>query len=170
MVTSVSAFEIPQYNNNLNAGNRFVIIPVMTPQKIAESSSALPGIQFGKPFSVLSLAPQRHAKNYFSSSMNFEKTQNTQFSGTVIGVIIDQGTAENIANEFLKKWLSPYNPDDFQLASAQLVANGHGGKEYRFKWTSKPVDIRIQWTITVSVDASTGAITGFGKTGFEISH
>ena len=102
--------------------------------------------------------------------MNFEKTQNTHFSGTVIGAIIDQDTAENIAIEFLKKWLSPFNPDDFQLSSAQLAANGYGGKEYRFIWTLKPVDKRIQWTITVSVDANTGGITDFGKTGFDVSH
>jgi hypothetical protein len=104
--------------------------------------------------------------------MNFGKIQSqaansypnaNRFLGTVIGTIIDQQTAENNAIAYLKDHLSPYNSDDYELSSVQLVDNGNRGREYRFEWSLKPNEKQTQGTLTVSVDAKTGSVTKVGQ-------
>ena len=129
------------------------------------------------------LPPSRSLTQYASiaggsqkSTMNFGKIQSqaansypnsNRFLGTITGTIIDQQTAENNAIAYLKDHLSPYNPDDYELSSVQLVDNGNWGREYSFVWTLKPNEKQTQGTLTVSVDAKTGSVTKVGQNTIE---
>ncbi len=131
----------------------------------------------------ISLLPQSNSLIQYASAggsqkstMNFGKIQRqaansypnaNRFLGTVIGTIIDQQTAENNAVAYLKGHLSPYNPDDYELSSVQLVDNGNRGREYKFEWSLKPNEKQSHGTLTVSVDAKTGSVTKIGQNTIE---